>query len=1698
MTENDSLEIGPAETGDRVSSPAATGGAGTIFEQHVNAYWLALLLVRGIPPILRDCTLDEVCLQTEHLGWNTDDFLIVGKNGSGQCRKLAGQVKRTFTVSAADDECKKAVQDFWKDFKNPEQFSQTSDRFALVTLRGTNTLLEHFSGLLGCARASHDGAEFERRLSTDGFISAKAIQYCDEIQKIIGETEEREISVAEVWSFLRVLHVLSLDLNSATGRAEAEIKTLLAYTTNEQDAISAADASWNALLREVGEGMPGARRYRLSDLPEELQQRHTRLGGSEQQVLRALNDHSAPILDRIRSKIGSLHLERGSLVQQVIEHLESNQVVLISGAAGSGKSVIAKDAIRILEADHFAFSFRAEEFAQPHLNATLQSIQIPADAAMLGAILAGQNRKVLLVESVERLLEKSTRDAFTDLLTLAAKDNSWCLVLTCRDYSADLVRSAFLESANVIHSVVTVPLLDDEELEKVKEAHPPLSRPLEVAALRRVLSNPYFLDKALQVQWSKERSLPQSEGEFRALVWRDIVRADQHSAGGMPRRREDVFVQIALRRARKLTPYADCGDLDSEAVDGLRHDSLIVSSQQSNRLIAPAHDVLEDWAILHWIQEQYVIHEESVRELSIAVGTHPAVRRTYRKWVTELVESDPRAADGLFQAIVHKDKISAQFRDDTLVSLLRSSSSAVLLERHRAELLTNDNQLFRQVIHILRVACVTTPKWLGTSAAGPSRLNVPDGLAWASVLRLVQGSLTSFTQEDRPLLLGLIEDWARGVSLQNPYPDGAEAVAVIAHWLLPSFDGYRSGDQQKRILQVIAKIPNADCDRFAALLSGNLEAEERDYTVEEFRKVIFEGMDGTPAARDMPELVVSAAKDYLLCSEADLQQEWNYGGSLKLEPLFGIKSNMSFGFFPVSAYRSLFLPLLRHHPREGLAFIIEVFNHSAEWYAHPRVRSDSVELPFEITLTFADGTSRKQWCDGQLWNLYRGTSDGPNVLQSILMALEHWLLELAEAHSHELDEILIDILRRSDSAALTAVIASIATAFPHMAGETILVLIQVRSCIELDRHRLISESQASSMLGFMSQLGFSNKAYEEERKKANALPHRQHDLEWVVLNLQLGPFALRVHEILDGYRADMPPPEEQNGVDRIWRLALQRMDLRQYTVSEHIAEAPVDSEDLVPSEDRRKYIRLDPNEPEPDVKEMMEKNASWFQARNARLRLSGWGRSVFDRETSTTYDPAQWRQILQEAQAVGEDSDEDDDLYRGGPGIVSAVCIRDHWEEMSDAERVWCMDTICSEVKRKGDHWNESARIQRNSMSVDRRCAYVMPLLLGKSLSEDQRACVRQVLVLALTHAVDEVRWYAASGIGKYLWKIDRALAMRCVNALATEAMLVQDEVDADSKRPRPDKFSHGRPIDDIKAEFAPVVRERFDKEDGISNDAHQKFDSTRGVGAEANRQIIAILGQAPTEPVAIEAFERLAHTLVGWWDDDRTERTPLGLLSDFLLRTSLEAATSILQPILDAIDRHPREVHLLLQWIVSVEDGQPNTEQFWSLWKLFADRIRCGGWLEGIDDQHTGGPEMISAVFLGNFWKENVRHWSSLEGNSHHIHALFEDLPPSSTVLDAYVRFLYNIGEQSLPSAFIHIANRLQEGDPQQMMRTRDTVFCLEVLLQRYVYGKPIELKRQRDLREAVPSLLDLLVENGSSAAFRMRDDFVTPISIA
>lgn len=1689
---------GPSQ--NRVSSPISTGGEGVFFEQHVAAYWLAQLLVRSIPPILTDTGVAEVHFQTEHLGLNTDDFLVVCARAGTATARLVGQVKRSFTVSAANDECKKAIGDFWRDFKKGVPFNPQHDRLVLVTLRGTNTLLETFVALLDCARGAADGEEFQRRLSLDGFISKWSVHQCAEICEIVSALEGTPVTAKDLWPFLRVLHVLSLDLHTNTRQTEAHIKTLLALKSTDPDPIASATAAWDSLLALASEAGPAARSLKRVDLPAPLVQAYSEVGTHEQRVLTALKNHTEFVLRKIRTTIGPVfHLQRAAIVQQALSAIEAKQVVLITGPAGSGKSVIGKEAVSFLSRGFFAFGFRVEEFAVAHIDGTLHNSQIPTSAAELQAILGAQDRKVLVIESVERLLEKPTRDAFSDLMTIAQSDAGLRIVMTCRDYSVEQVQASFLQPAGVDHAVIEVPPLDDSELHEIQVAFPSLTVPLGNPALREILRNPYFIDKALQIPWDAGRPLPENERDFRAVFWRQIVRADHSPANGMPRLREDTLQELAVRRARALSDYVPATGLNAAAIALLKQDSMVVSPNSNPLLVATAHDVLEDWAILQWIEEQHLTDETTFKTLSSAIGPYPAVRRSYRKWVAELVDRDALAADRLFSAAIAQADVPSQFRDDTLVSLLKAPSASEFLIRHETELLANDRAILKRAIHLLRVACMKSPAWLADVRGLNSILSVPDGTVWATVVGLVCRNIRSFGPEDAPLILTLVEDAVRSVSWWAPNIDGAEHIAGIAHWLLPHFGHYRGGDMCERVLKVLAKIPQADPVCFEAILRGHTGEEfQRDPIAEKFREILLVGLDGAAIARDLPDLLISITLDNFLATEECLR-EVPYGRSvIDVGLYFGIKEHLRHEFFPASAFRGPWVNLLTQHPRKGLEFLIQVFNHSAEWYANPRL-AEPLEPAWEVELTFAGGMTRRQWVNPRLWCLYRGMTVGPDFLATLLMAFEKWLLDYAQAHPGGLDGVLLDVLQRSDSAALAAVVASVATAHPHRSGEALLVLLSVRDYIEIDRSRMAGEHEISFVTESIPSFRAENKIYEEERKTSNALPHRRHDLEVAITNLQLGPLAPRVHVIIDKYIAALPPPDKCDEHELRWQLALHRMDVRQYDVVEirpaMRATSPVRREEPLES-----YISLEPKPPAPEVQQLIDESNKSLEEISARLRVYNWGLQIFRRESSSA-DPDQWREKLTSAQGM-DCAAEEPDNSRNAPGFVAAVCVRDHWEEMSPQEQDWCSNVICSEISRHADNWETISRLQRFWMLADRPCAFMVPLLLSKPLTEAQAPRVRQAFIAALTHPIEEVRWHATCGINEEFWAANPVLALRSVNAIATEAMLADLAWNAE-KRKRYDKRCAP---DAIAAIAAADVRRRFWTDGAIAEDAHIRFDITKVFGSTAPERVLAVLGWVPNEPVAAAAHRRASQDLVDRWNgkhdrssdrrarDFHREHAISKRIQQFAMRASDASAEQVLQPILDAVDQNPREVHSLIQGFTNIEDRNPNTEHYWFLWSLFAERVKRADWLAYLNEDHPYGSEVLSTIFLTAWWKDNVRHWQSLEGHAHNVDALFDALPPAWVVLDNYVRFLYHIGERSMPAAFLRVANALRRGNPADMLRESNTVFMLEVLLQRHVYARPLELKRDLPLREAILDVLDMLVEAGSSSAFRMRDDFVTP----
>ena len=1096
-----------------VPSPMATGGAGPTFEQHVGAMFLALLLIRGVPAVFRDWQVDEVSFQTQHLGWETDDLLVCCSTEHDERRRLAMQVKRNFTVGSSSPDCVQTFQRFWKDFKTSELFDPDHDVLVLATLPGSKTLMGGLGTLLECARNSSDAGDFQHRLATPGFISSKAKDHAKVIKSILDEIDSSTpIGDSDLWRFLKSLHLLIYDFTTSTAQEEAWVRNMLAQATTGADAVKVAETTWHELIRIAADSSPGARTLKRSDLPESMRSRHRAIE-SPRSVLQVLREHSDVTLQGIRSTIaGTANLPRNELLSQANEALAEAQVVALTGPPGSGKSALAKAVVQWQANDYVCLSFRAEEFAESHIDRVLKG---QVTGRQLETLLAAQERILIHVESLERLLEHPTREAFTDLIRMAERCHNVRILLTCRDYSLDTALASFVSQSGLPYRAIDLPPLNDVELSLVVKALPELSIPLSNPRLSQLLRNPYFLDMAARMVWTDAQGMPSDASTFRQRCWSQVVRRDDLTTSGLPDRRERALCALAVRRARELRPSVPSDGIDAQALDELHKDGIV--SKVANGLVAPAHDVIEDRAIIHWLESLSATYEWQASPIVDAVGGHPALRRGFRAWLKEALEKDTEKADQFVLSVSDNSSLPQHSRDDVLTCMLLSPLARDFVARQRDQLLADDANLLVRLIHLTRVACKTVPRWLSDPGMLPSIFLQPEGEAWSAVLEAVADGLDGLLAAHTGVVVGLIEDWSRGASWMEPLPAGAMPAGKIAYRLLEHLDGYRNDALRKRVLETIARVPRANEQAFIGLVErASNKADRRDPMTRDFAEILLYGIDGVPACRDFPEQMARLTMSWCCLTDVDLKRM--RGAYLPdIEPEFGLPAYLYLEFFPASAIRGPFLHLLRHHPNVGVQLVLDLVNHSGHWYGERKWPGFRLEPARRITILVPGQGEVEQWANGRLWASYRGTSVTPHVIECALMALEAWLLELCEG-TDNLEPWLLKILLESNNVMTTAVVASVCNAHPERGGVASLALLTSREAIELDRARTVKEPPSTFLMDLPGR-DQMKRFYNDERKRSSALGHRRHDLEALAWKLQLGGQAEQSWKIIDAHRA---------------------------------------------------------------------------------------------------------------------------------------------------------------------------------------------------------------------------------------------------------------------------------------------------------------------------------------------------------------------------------------------------------------------------------------------------------------------------------------------------------------------------------------------------------------------------------------------------
>ena len=310
---------------------------------------------------------------------------------------------------------------------------------------------------------------------------------------------------------------------------------------------------------------------------------------------------------------------------------------------------------------------------KPHLDTVFSGIGLKNSLSTLEAGFALIPRKFLIIESLEKLLELEHTQAFSDLLHLLNPQQGWTVIASCRDYAYQQVTFNFLQPSGIKFSSITLDGFDDEQIQTVCKQSNSLQNFATNENLKPLLKSPFFANLAYRVlSTGTEFGVDEGEKEFRAAVWRDVISKEQDRKNGMPIKRKQAFINIAVKRAKQMVYGVQENDFDTDAILKLEEDD-VVRRDIKYSLVSPAHDVLEDWALEYYIENAYQQWMGNSQKFLDEIGHEPAINRAFRLWLHQKLRYGENVTD-LVCSILASQDIQRYWQDETIAAVLQGDN----------------------------------------------------------------------------------------------------------------------------------------------------------------------------------------------------------------------------------------------------------------------------------------------------------------------------------------------------------------------------------------------------------------------------------------------------------------------------------------------------------------------------------------------------------------------------------------------------------------------------------------------------------------------------------------------------------------------------------------------------------------------------------------------------------------------------------------------------------------------------------------------------------------------------------------------------------------------------------------------------------------------------------------------------------------
>lgn len=252
-------------------------------------------------------------------------------------------------------------------------------------------------------------------------------------------------------------------------------------------------------------------------------------------VLEDMQKHSENLLKYINTEISfndkKFEIKRETELKLLIDG--SNQVCIISGAGGVGKTSLVKKIYESYEEDVPFYIFKATEFEVRNIN------DIFGDFGLRDFldVHKDKERKTIVIDSAEKLLDLKNTDPFKELLSAIVEDN-WKVIFTTRDTYLKDLNYQFFEIYKIVPLNIGIGPLEQEELITISNRNA-FTLPKDKKLLE-LIRNPFYLNEYLKFYKDIDEI---NYVEFKSELWEQRIKKSKPE-------REKCFLEIAKTKGK--------------------------------------------------------------------------------------------------------------------------------------------------------------------------------------------------------------------------------------------------------------------------------------------------------------------------------------------------------------------------------------------------------------------------------------------------------------------------------------------------------------------------------------------------------------------------------------------------------------------------------------------------------------------------------------------------------------------------------------------------------------------------------------------------------------------------------------------------------------------------------------------------------------------------------------------------------------------------------------------------------------------------------------------------------------------------------------------------------------------------------------------------------------------------------------------